>query len=125
MTQTHEIIITNVLPNGGCAFAIRADNQESVFVPSHMRSMHSLEIGGRVKAILQANTGGKVEQTPWRVALIEGPRHATAGDANDILRQFESGEWIDAEDFDEAETAILERLERAGKVRRVSAWERI
>lgn len=126
LSRTEQIVITNVLDNGGAAFGITPD-REDVFISRHLYRGVELEIGGIYEAIIIPNS----RKTPWQaikisqaastpVNTVDDPRAAAPVPLRDrimtILREepdcfFTVRDVMEALDLDLGHSEVLRELD--------------
>lgn len=126
LSRTEQIVITNILDNGGAAFGITPD-REDVFISSRLYRGTELEVGGVYEAILIPSA----RNTPWQaikiaqiadapVTTVDHPRAAAPLPLRDrimtILREepecfFTVRDVMEALDLDLGHSEVLRELD--------------
>jgi hypothetical protein len=68
--DTRELIITNIIPNGGAGFAMCQQEECDVFISNHLLEGTGIDVGDLVKAIVVPNNFGKAS-TPYKAIRID------------------------------------------------------
>jgi len=121
-----KIIITNILPTG-TAFALLADNMESVFVNASVSNFAGLQVGETVDAEIVPNR--QQPRTPWQATkILRSAVQPVAGLEQRVTNEL----WVEeatAQELSEALgadlTAVqftLDRMMSQGKVRAYSVY---
>jgi len=122
-----KIIITNILPTG-TAFALLADNMESVFVNASVSNFAGLQVGETVDAEIVPNRQ-QPDRTPWQATkILRSAAQPVAGLEQRVTNEL----WVEeatAQELSEALgadlTAVqvtLDRMMSQGKVRAYSVY---
>jgi len=68
--DTRELIITNIIPNGGAGFAMCQQEECDVFISNHLLEGTGIDVGDLVKALVVPNNFGKAS-TPYKAIRID------------------------------------------------------
>jgi len=68
--DTRELIITNIIPNGGAGFAMCQQEECDVYISNHWLEGTGIDVGDLVKAIVVPNNFGKAS-TPYKAIRID------------------------------------------------------
>ena len=68
--DTRELIITNIIPNGGAGFALCQREECDIFISNHLLEGTGIDVGDIVKAIVVPNNFGKAN-TPYKAIRVD------------------------------------------------------